>query len=227
MTTSKEGNSMWEEYKVEVKFTSRFANSAPQNPKDILAMLEARAATDAHVRKMREEGEEIIPIEQLAEELGIAADATEDVERGHAVFLRDEHGLYYEARCVRAHIKDCANQLQGFMNTKALKAKLANRVYVVPERLYLGRDESDGSELRIIHAMTPKGPRSSLKTIDYLEGANFSCILRVLNDGVISEDMLRTILEYGSQHGMGQERSQDWGRYEFTLEPSTGAQATK
>ena len=31
-------------------------------------MLEARAATDAHVRKMRDEGEEVIPIEQMAEE---------------------------------------------------------------------------------------------------------------------------------------------------------------
>lgn len=220
MTTPKKEKVMWLYFGVELSFVSRFANSAPKHPKDILAMLESRTATDAHLRKMREEGEEeVIPIEQMAEELGLAVDASTDADRGHATFLRDDNGLYYEARCVRAHIKDCANQLQTLLDIKALKAKVSNRVYVRPAKLILNREAIDGEELRIIHAMTPKGPRSSLKTVDFLENAKLSFSLKVLNDGVVDEKLINHIFEYGCEHGMGQERSQDWGRYEYKVTP--------
>jgi len=41
--------------------------------------------------------------------------------------------------------------------------------------------------------------------------------LKVFNDGVIAPEILNTIFEYGSIHGMGQERSQGWGRYTFNI----------
>jgi hypothetical protein len=156
-----------------------------------------------------------MPIPELVEQIAGEVEATEEVERGYATFKQDDNGLYYEARCVRAHIKDCANQLQGILGIKALKAKVANRVYVEPAKIYLGKSEPDGSEVRIIHAMTMKGPRSSLKTIDYVTDAKLNFTLRVLEDGVIDRDILEAIFEYGGTHGMGQERSQDWGKYEL------------
>jgi len=206
---------MWKKYEVELKFTTPFATSTPKNPKDIEAMLIARAPSDAELRRRKEAGEEITPIDELAEQVAEEVEATEEVERGYATFKRDENGLYYEARCVRAHIKDCANQLQGFLGIKALKSKVANRVYVEPAKIYLGKAEPDGSETRIVHAMTMKGPRSSLKTIDYVDKPVLKFQLKVLDDRVISEEILRAIFEYGSEHGMGQERSQDWGKYEL------------
>ena len=206
---------MWKKYEVELKFTTPFASSTPKNPKDIEAMLIARAPSDAELRRRKEAGEEITPIDELAEQVAEEVEATEEVERGYATFKRDENGLYYEARCVRAHIKDCANQLQGFLGIKALKSKVANRVYVEPAKIYLGKAEPDGSETRIVHAMTMKGPRSSLKTIDYVDKPVLKFQLKVLDDRVISEEILRAIFEYGSEHGMGQERSQDWGKYEL------------
>jgi len=198
---------MWKRYEVELHFTTPFASSTPKNPKDIEAMLIARAPSKPP--------EDPTPLPELLEQVKEEVEAAEEVERGYATFKRDENGLYYEARCVRAHIKDCANQLQGLLSIKALKAKVANRVYVEPAKIYLDKSEPDGNETRIVHAMTMKGPRSSLKTIDYVSKPTLKFTLKVLDDGVIDQDILESIFEYGSEHGMGQERSQDWGKYEL------------
>jgi hypothetical protein len=206
---------MWRKYEVELRFTTPFASSTPKNPKDIEAMLIARAPSELELKKRMEAGEEITQIPELAEQVAEEVKASEEVERGYATFKRDDKGLYYEARCVKAHIKDCANQLQGFLEIKALKSKVANRVYVEPAKIYLDKSEPDGSEVRIVHAMTMKGPRSSLKTIDYVDSPTLKFQLKVLDDGVIDEEILKAIFEYGSEHGMGQERSQDWGKYEL------------
>lgn len=198
---------MWTKYEVELKFTTPFASSTPKNPKDIAAMLE--------VRMPAKPPEDATPLPELAEQVGEEVGAAEEVERGYATFKRDDNGLYYEARCVRAHIKDCANQLQGLLGIKALKAKVANRVYVEPAKIHLAKSEPDGNETRIIHAMTMKGPRSSLKTIDYVDKPVLKFALKVLDDGVIDREILEAIFKYGGEHGMGQERSQDWGKYEL------------
>jgi len=211
----KEATVMWKRYAVELRFTTPFASSTPKNPKDIEAMLIARAPSDAELQKRKDAGEKIVPLDELGEQVAEEVKASEEVERGYATFKRDDKGLYYEARCVKAHIKDCANQLQGFLETKALKSKVANRVYVEPAKIYLGKSEPDGSEVRIVHAMTMKGPRSSLKTIDFVDSPVLKFRLKMLDDGVIDEEILKAIFEYGGEHGMGQERSQDWGKYKL------------
>lgn len=198
---------MWKIYEVELKFITPFASSTPQNPKDIEAMLIAKMPSKPP--------DNPVPINELAEQVAEEVGATEEVERGYATFKRDGNGLYYEERCIRAHIKDCANQLQNLLDIKALRAKVANRVYVQPEKIYLDKAEPDGSEVRIVHAMTMKGPRSSLKTIDYVLGAYLKFRLKVLDDGIVDKEILEAIFEYGGTHGMGQERSQDWGKYEL------------
>ncbi len=206
---------MWKRYEVELKFTTPFASSTPKNLKDIEAMLIARAPSDSALRRRIEEGEQITPLPELAEQVGEEVEATQEVERGYATFKRDEKGLYYEARCVRAHIKDCANVLQKLLSITALKSKVANRVYVEPAKIYLDKSEPDGNETRIVHAMTMKGPRSSLKTIDYVDKPVLKFTLKLMDDDVVDRDILEAIFEYGGEHGMGQERSQDWGKYKL------------
>jgi len=244
---------MWKLYEVELHFNTFFASSTPKNPKDVEAMLEARMPATPP--------DNAVALEELAEQVKEEVGASEEVERGYATFKRDENGLYYEARCIRAHIKDCANILQTLLGIKALKSKVANRVYIEPAKIQMLREgkaiqqpdgnvpsvttpigmpelrhvpldqlkeqpdgsiirekteiikEADGSETRIIHAMTMKGPRSSLKTIDYVDKPVLKFNLKVMDDGVIDEDILESIFEYGGTHGMGQERSQDWGKY--------------
>jgi hypothetical protein len=42
---------MWKKYEVELRFTTPFASSAPKNPKDIEAMLTARAPSEPELKK--------------------------------------------------------------------------------------------------------------------------------------------------------------------------------
>jgi hypothetical protein len=219
---------LWKYYDVELKFHTPFAASIPKNPKDIQSMLEHRMPTEAALKKRVSAGENIVPVEELLATVTDEVGATEEEERGWATFKKDEKGrLYYEARCIRGHLKDCSDQVKDILGIKALHSKIANKVFPQPERIYLRKivdgkvdpaplSEVDGTETRFVHAMTMKGPRSSLKMIDYVENAVLQFELKVLNDGVITWDVLDTIFQYGATHGAGQERGQDFGRYELT-----------
>ena len=115
---------MWLRYQVELQMTGRFAASLPKTREEIAAMLEQRMPANRP--------EDYTPIEDLAEEVAAKVGATEgeedheEVKFGWATFPRDENGLYYEGRCVRGHLKDCATQVRGFLDpeAKALKAKV-------------------------------------------------------------------------------------------------------
>lgn len=77
---------MWKLYEVELHFNTFFASSTPKNPKDIEAMLLARAPSDSALRRRVEEGEQITSLPELAEQVAEEVEATEEVERGYATF---------------------------------------------------------------------------------------------------------------------------------------------
>jgi len=206
---------MWKTYDVELHFNSPFAASVPRHPKDIRAMLKNRAPSKPPPNA--------VPLPELAELIESEVDIDEEVERGEATFKRDEEGLYFEARCVKAHIKNCAEVLRVYLDIKALKPKIANRVYVLPvEKIYVDRKvgdnwervkEPDGNEVRYIHVIGPRGPQNTLKGIDYILNARIIFQLEVLEDNIVGKKLLESLFDYGRVHGMGQERSQGWGRY--------------
>lgn len=207
---------MWKKYDVELRMTGRFAASLPRTKEEIEKMLQNRMPlhppenfipvpelTDLVAEKVNPEGEE----------------EAKELQYGWATFCRNADGLYYEGRCVRGHLKDCANQVKDSITPeiKALKAKVANKVYVMTDIIPLGAKEPTGTEQRFIQVMTMQGPRSTIKFIDYLEKPVLKFKLNVLDDGVITDEILNSIFEYGAVHGLGQERSQGWGRYEFSI----------
>ena len=213
---------MWKKYEVELQMVDKFAASIPKTKEDIEQMLEHRMPATPP--------ENFTPIaeltEEVAEKVGAPAEGEEEEEFkfGWATFPRNEDGLYYEGRCVRGHIKDCALQVKGTIKpeVKSLKSKVANKVYVMTDIITLmvngvQAKEIAGTEQRFVQVITPQGPRSTIKYVDYLEKPTLKFQLNVLDDGVITEDILKSIFDYGSVHGMGQERSQGWGRYEYTI----------
>ena len=212
---------MWKKYEVELQMTGYFAASLPQTREDIEKMLENRMPAKPP--------EDFIPLNELVDEVAEmvgAAGETEEEEMkyGWATFPRNDDGLYYEGRCVRGHIKDCANQIKDAIKpeVRALKAKVANKVYVMTDVIPLMVDgvkvkEIDGTVQRFVQVMTMRGPRSTIKYADYVEKPVLTFHLNVLDDGIVTDDILNAIFEYGSIHGMGQERSQGWGRYTFTV----------
>ena len=208
---------IWSNYNVTLEFTAPLAASIPKTPDEVRAMLENRKPSEAAFAKM----ENPAAVPELAEQVEEEVGASEEAQRGWSTFKRDGQGIYFEARAVRAHIKDCSQILgQGTIDVRSLKSKVANRVYVQPERLrlYGAKGElittPDGTETRMIHVLTRQGPRNDVKYIDYVSPPSIMRFqLQVLNDGVVTEDILKAIFEYGGIHGMGQERSQQFGQY--------------
>ena len=199
---------MWLRYNVVLQVAGPFAASLPRTPEEIKTMLENRMPAKAPP--------DYIPIDELAEEIVEAVSTDEEAPKpGWATFCRDETGLYYEGRCVRGHIKDCALQVASFFQpaTKNFRAKFVNRVYVITNKIYMDKNAVDGTQELFIQVMTRRGPRSSIKNVDYVNDPKLTFEMKVLNDGVITEEHLRAVFEYGGIHGMGQERSQGWGRY--------------
>lgn len=204
---------MWLTYRAVLEVQGQFAASLPKDPEEIRAMLVNRMPTNAP--------DEAIPIDELVEQVATAVatddQPDEDTLPGASTFPSDKKGLYYEGRCVRGHLKDCALQIAGFYKTAVpnFRAKFVNRVYVVTDKIYVGAKEVAGTQERFIQVMTRRGPRSSIKYIDWVESPTLEFTIRLLNDDVIKEEHLKAVFEYGGIHGMGGERSQGWGRYEM------------
>ena len=223
---------MWRLVDVDLHMTGRFAAALPRTPDEIMKMLENRMPTKAP--------KDYIPLDQLSQDVAAKvvghapgqvalADAPEaetgeepdELKYGWATFPRNSEGfLHYEGRCVRGHIKDCATQVKDFLDIVALKSKVANKVYVLTDVIELGFKAADlKTEQRFVQVMTRQGPRSTIKFIDYLEKPTLKFQLQIFNDGVVTDEILDTIFQYGCVHGLGQERSTGYGRYTFTVTP--------
>lgn len=213
--------SIWKKYSVGLQVNGRFASALPKDPKDIHNMLINRAPGKVPAGVLIPDGTKmpVMSIDQLEEVVAQEVGADEESTPGWATFPRDEIGLYYEDRSVRSHMKDCVSQiLPYYPDIRNLRSKFVNRIYVATRRIRLLRNlsiitEIDGTETRFIQVMTRQGPRSSIKYIDYVNDPYLEFEMWVLGDGVITEDLLRTLFEYGGIHGMGQERSMQWGQY--------------
>lgn len=209
---------VWASYKVTWQFDGPVGGSIPNDPKQILAMLQARAPETAPP--------DATPLEtlavQVAEEVGVGVDGEEAPTETHNTFKRDELGFYVESRAIRAHIKDLALQVSGFFpNIAGFRSKVANKVYVEESKVHLRvnggiAQAPTASETRYGAVMGARGPRSFIKVIEYVDSPVISFHLKLLRDGVITEDHLRAIFEYGGTHGFGPDRSLGWGRYLLT-----------
>jgi hypothetical protein len=164
-------------------------------------------------------------------ELGTQALASEDVAGVWTGFAEHDGRLVLEERNVKAALKESSNIVKGLPSMRVtardgvtikdlpLRSKLAERVFVRPRWLDLGVSEPTGSMEKPIHVMTRQGPRTALKRADYIDDVTITCTLRVLNDGMITEKILRTILDHVSENGLGTDRSQGAGclSYQLTL----------
>lgn len=140
-------------------------------------------------------------------------------------FKRDGKGLYIEGRQLKAALKEAVSvavaagklQMRGWGKTnKWIHAYLAEHVFVVEDRLYLGVTEPAGVMQRFVHTFRGTG----IQYEEYVEGAEID--FTVISDHDFSEEEWATIWLCGEQQGIGASRSQGYGRYEVTKwEPVT------
>jgi hypothetical protein len=203
---------IWHRYAVALQMTGAFGASIPMTPSEIKHMLAHRAPTH-----MPDGG---VPLAELAdrvmEEVGVDEEDSETWTPGGATFPRLPSGeLCYEGRCIRGHLKDAARAIsEFFLDVPNFRSKFVNRVYIEEILIPLGRKDPDGMITRYIQVMTRRGPRSAIKFVHYVTGVVVPFTLCLSADGMITPVHVQTALEYGRVHGMGAERSEDWGRYE-------------
>lgn len=214
---------MWDRYRVTWQFTNLLCGSVPQAKELVRPWLEARKPA-----KKPAEGPSLDEMEQEVME---TIDDSETVERITLGFQRDELGLFVRGGTIKAHLKDCANQVKEAVRKAhykdkdriGLKAMVANKVYVEEYKVYLKRNgeyvkKEDGEREQAVHVMTAQGQRNALKIIRYVERPTLEFTLLVLADGTLPEEVLKTIFEYGSVHGYGGERGLGEGRYTWVME---------
>jgi len=133
--------------------------------------------------------------------------------------------LCYEARCMKAAIKEWANSAypgtdwpgktnvsKGFR--KGLMNTLAERVFVRGDLIGLGVKEPSRVEERVKHVMTPQGPRSALNKVEVVERPTLDFNAAVHDDFLPREAWAR-IWQRGEDIGIGAERGRSDGQFDL------------
>lgn len=227
---------MWIIYELKLH-VDRLVGGIPKHPTIIKRWQEAHMPPNPE-RVAERTGQPVPTVEQATEKtmdlLGSQMMDPEEVVQGiWTGFVTMPNGttLALENRNIKAMLKESANIVRVLpdmpKNTKGgaipLKNKLAERVFVNPPLIAIldedGKQvtEPESSPERPIHVMTMQGPRTALKRVDQVRDVTLVCQLKVLDDGVITEDMLRIILDHAKENGLGTDRSTGAGTFEYEL----------
>jgi hypothetical protein len=232
---------------VTVQFLSRIYGGIPQRPDVIEAWLRKGMGIDnkqelaAVVRRtlleldpeLAEKAKDMTPFEvmELASEKLSATQSS-------VGFKRDRNGLFIESRQIKAGLREATNILYAGdrwgQTKKGPKSWLAERVFVGPERLYLGVPAPDPEEeveglprgftyvkeytdldLFVGHVTGPQGPRSTLTYYQYVQQPVVRFLVATIQDDVIAKEWPRLWVALEAL-GFGALRSQDAGRFEVT-----------
>ncbi|MGH7639457.1 MAG: hypothetical protein ACREN7_00335 [Candidatus Dormibacteria bacterium] len=185
---------LWHHYEVKLR-VDRLTGGIPANPKLLDAWLAANGAPpEAKVEQARTQA-------QLQDQ---------EVEEHTSAFARDADGHpCYESRCFKAALKEAANVIKERLEIKNARARLAEQVFVGPRLVPIAAPVK--VDERVIHVMTRMGPRDSLKRFEYAEDVQLGFDLKALIGGPFKEGVLRTLIEYLQDGGIGADRSQGSG----------------
>ena len=208
----------WDEYEATIRFEDRLIGGIPVMP--------AGSDPQAYEGWLRGQKVENDPsfekglAEVLAADSEMPVAVAEDAptEQG---FRRGKDGLYVEARQVKAAIKEGSQRLGLLKSVRGMRQVIQHDIHVRAldgtQRLYLARAEPDGKDARPISVLTPQGPRQSIKRFEYVNQPEIRFVVRVLKggigEGMMTEDLLRDVLELCGSLGLGADRSQGEGTF--------------
>lgn len=225
---------LYTSFNATIRFRDRLVGGHPKDPK---------AMREAIVRRMGITSEESLRREfrRLLIETGVnpfemSPDATLEqleeyadkiAERSANGFKFDENGLFIEAYQVKASFRESTNIAfageKWGRTKKGAKNYLAERVFIEPGRIYLGRTEPDGILTKYGVVNGPQGPRSIVTQAEYVERAELSFIVRIAKErdgkGLQPDsEILSRIDEIWvrmQDNGLGAMRSSDFGRFDL------------
>ena len=201
---------LYGKWTVEIQTRDKLCGGTPRTPEMIEGWVKAKTGYS----------------DEQAKEL--AAEAIEDIQ-GQLTdaswngFRADERGLYIETRQVKAMLRECFTVQRLFVKRRGSKQIYQHGLEIKgaehPRRIYLDRGEPDGCDESPIHVMTPQGPRSALKRVDYVKGALLSFELwryKTIPQETrhIGEEALVAALTLAQENGLGADRSQGQGKFD-------------
>lgn len=221
------GPSHYARYRLTVTFRDRLLAGVPKDPELMTAWLRKNLPDAADEEIERKFVQTLI-------EMGVDEGAMKDADgnldwdsivkasevisgekKTNGFKMDDDLGLYYEGRCLKAAVKECANVVfsgnKWGPTRKGTKNYFAERVFIEEDVIPLGRTKPDGVEQIIGHVSSPQGDRSTLTRYEYVEGVTITFNVLVFDD-CVSKDQWQTIFDHMCLNGLGAARSQGHGR---------------
>ena len=210
-------------YRARLVFRDKLVGGIPKDPKLIEGWLRTKAGIDraqelreAMLRTLAELGANVDadrPFDEL-----VRASSALAATRQTTGFKVGSQGLYIESRQVKAMLKESANVVfageRWGATRKSAKAFVAERVFVQPDKLWLGVQEPSGVEPMVAHLTGPKGPHSAIGYHEYVERAVLYCEILTLRD-CLTREQWRDIWLHAQESGLGAKRSQGFGRFDL------------
>lgn len=230
------------EYRVRLQVHSKLVGGVPSTQSVIKSWLKQRlelgdrALQEAVEQTLKERFPERQP---SADELSEALMESEAADVSVNGFKRHNGLLVYEARCLKAGLKEAMNSAypgtdwdgkkpgdytpdigKPLPNSfrKGLLATAAERVFVVGDVhrdfISLGVSEPSGVEERVKHITGPKGPKSAISRVEFVERPLLTFTVRV-HDDFLSRKAWGRIWVRLQDIGIGSDRARGDGQFEL------------
>lgn len=224
-----DGGGLFHIYRVEVTFRDKLMGGTPKDRKIIQSWLGVKTGlTDDTTELRRAALRTAVELGYTQEDVdGLSLDQIEELMAGvtgdkqTVGFKRDANGLFIESRQLKAMLKEEVNILYPYQREKwgptkkAPRSFFAERVFVEPDRIYLGRQKPDDVELFIGHTPSPQGPQSNLTYYEYVQQAVITFEVQV-TDNEIPVHAWPRLWVHAQQNGIGALRSQGFGKFLVT-----------
>ena len=203
-------------------FKDKLCGGVPKSEKAIEGWIRTNVEDKSKLDQMISDTKEAMKVDELSKE-----DVDDLAKSAWNGFKQDEHGIYIEGRQIKSMLKESANVIKNVLNVSAFKARVAERVFVVEDKVYINNEddvrfkEPSGFYEGMVHAMTAMGKISALKRVDYVESASITFTLRVLDEKLVTKDKKRLdiptyimhLITHAQENGLGAERSQGNGKF--------------
>lgn len=230
---------MWRELSLKMTFTVPLCGSRSRDPKVVDRWLETRIASQSHhaklLAKAAAKGSTVQTLDEVKQEAHDTTDQLEVVSKensGWVGFQEDEKGVFVHPGNLRAHFKSCAGVVGKRAKTgdvpdmpKVLnfRAKVVESLYIKGHRLHILNvdgtivQKATGYRDATLSVKTTQGPRTCLKRVDYVDPAVIEATIQLYPGGEITRDWIKVLLDYGCVQGFGQDRSLQYGQYDYEL----------
>ena len=210
---------LYDVYAVTIQIREQICGGKPRNDELLADHIRRKTGHDDELTKRQIEDAK----SKLPNEEGLLELTEEKLEKARTGFLEDGRGLYVDTYQVHAMIKQSAQMLGIYKRKIGTKNMCAEGCEVKglehESRIYLGVKAPSGTDENVVHAMTPQGPISGIKHVDYVTRPKLTFEIWILRTESqekrhIGENELVEILTFSQENGLGADRARGMGKFD-------------